>query len=443
MDAFSRFPFDAAGELAARIIRQAYESSQFAPDGNPQVAAIPEAGEGFPALADAFANVLSGSVRLAAPGMMGHMDTAPHPAGAFMDAVLSALNNNLLFREISPFASRVEELLVKDIGSRLGLSPRWAGTFASGGSIANLTALFAATGGYPGVGERSTCELFLPECAHTSIRKAAAVLGLRREQLKVVAGDELGRSDTESLRAHLASSRAERKIVVGVLGSTIHGAVEDLRRLTSVCKAFGAWLHVDAIHGGALAFSKRHRELLAGLDEADSVAVAPQKWMYVPRVSAIVWVKGDGEFKRLLGLDLPYSQSAELNRGRLGLQGSRRADAVCLWAVLRYIGAGSLGAEIDRTIELTRAFHEMLGTDERLEPTHEPALNLLCFRYRARASAEEMCAVQRNLGIGDVPWVSVSEWRGETVFRAVLLSPRTNESHLRRLIQRLAKSYPQ
>ena len=436
MEAFRSFPFEAVGELATAMIRQVYESTQLAPVSHPDIGVIPDDGEGFEGLAEVFRSIVTASAGLAAPSMMGHMDTAPHPAAAFTDALVSALNNNLLFRELSPFASRVEERLVGDIGTRLGLSARWTGTFASGGSIANLTALFAAVGGFAGVDSRSQCDLYLPECAHVSLRKSAAVLGIPAERLHVIAGDALGRSDMSALRAALSASKAGRKVVVGVLGSTVHGAVENIEALVEASTTHDAWLHIDAIHAGALAFSNRYRRLLNGLDGADSVAIGPQKWMYVPRVSAIVWVKGQDRFDRALGVDLPYSATGEPHRGRWGLQGSRRADAITLWAVLRYVGARALGNAVDGAVDLAREFWEMLSIDSVLEPTHVPDLNLLCFRYRQRDN-DALQRAHRALGVGNVPWVSLSRWRDHVLFRSVLLSPSTNEKHLRGLIETL------
>lgn len=421
------------------MIRRAYEATQFSPAAQPDIGAIPDAGEGIEGLTEVFRCFLTGSAGLASPGMMGHMDTAPHPAAAFTDALVSAVNNNLLFRELAPFASRVEEMVIGDIGARLGLSAEWAGTFASGGSIANLTALFAAVGGFGDVDKRAQCALFLPECAHVSIRKSAAVLGIAASQVHVVSGDALGRADLSSLRTALRASGARRKVVVGILGSTVHGAVEDIQGLAEISRAHDAWLHVDAIHGGALAFSHRHRELLRGLDSADSVAVGPQKWLYVPRVSSIVWVKDRDRFDRELSVELPYSATGEAHRGRWGLQGSRRADAVTLWAVLRYVGARAVGDQVDRTIDLAGDFWRMLSSDRFLEPTHVPDLNLLCFRYRDN-DENAMRLAHQTLGAYGAPWVSLSRWREQLILRSVLLSPSTNETHLARLIESLHRA---
>lgn len=216
----------------------------------------------------------------------------------------------------------------------------------------------------------------------------------------------------------------------------MHGAVENVEALARVCSAHGAWLHIDAVYGSGLAFSRRHRHLLAGLDAADSVAAGPRKWMYVPRLSAIVWVKGRERFERTLGTELPYSATGEPHRGRWGRQGSRRADAVTLWAVLRYVGPRALGEQVDRGIELAQSFWKMLAEDAELAPLHRPDLNVLCFRYRSRDD-DALLRAHRALGVGDAPWVSLSRWRERPPLRAVLLSPATSEAHLRALVHAL------
>ena len=194
MESFEQFPFEQFGEYAAQQLRDVYQRHSFQPTQLTDVLPLPAVGEGQDGLRDVLNQIVAGSAGLAAGNSLGHMDTAPHPAAAFCDALVSAVNNNLLFREISPIASRVEESLVEDIGHRLGLSDNWHGTFVSGGSLANLTALFAATGGLKGVDDRSMCQFFLPPCVHLSVKKSLAVLGVSEKQIVVVSGDFQGRA---------------------------------------------------------------------------------------------------------------------------------------------------------------------------------------------------------------------------------------------------------
>src|SRR5262249_11807548 len=157
--------------------------------------------------------------------------------------------------------------------------------FCSGGSIANLTALFAATGGFARPCDRNDVALFCGESAHSSVPKAASVLGLPKCSTTMVAEDEQGHMDPEALRRALMHCSRPHKSVVATLGAPLHGAVDDVPTIAGVCKRYGAWLHVDAVFGGNLAFSLHHRHFLRGLPEADSISVAPQKWLRVPRLS--------------------------------------------------------------------------------------------------------------------------------------------------------------
>ncbi len=421
-------------------LRGAYRCGRPLPHSLPEVAAIPEQGLGAAALPGLWRTLVDGSAALASPLMTGHMDTAPHPVAALTDALVSALNNNLLFRELAPFASAVEESLCADMAARLGLPDSARGTFTSGGTLANLNALFAACGGFEQPVSRDRTRLFVPECAHASIAKAAAVLGIG--DLITVPGDDQGRMDPARLREQLLRGDGHRDIVVAVLGSTVHGAVERLDPLISVCDEAGAWLHVDAVYGGALAFSRAHRHRLAGLECADSVAIGPQKWLYVPRLSAMVFLRDQRTFDRRLGRALDYSVSGGGHRGAHGLQGSRRADALTLWVTLQVLGAQTMGELVDRGIANARLLHALAGEHEIIEPTHAPDLNLQCLRPRApRDRGARLRGAHAHLQASGGPWLSLSSWRGEPLLRAVLLNPAIDAAFVERLLDVLAEAF--
>jgi len=401
-----------------------------------EIPPIPDDGMGMHELPDLWRLVVDGSSRLASPWMMGHMDTAAHPAAVLTDALVSGLNNNLLFRELSPFASDIEQALVAEFAARLGLPETTSGVFCSGGSLGNLTALFAACGGYNGPMDRSEIRLWCADSAHASIGKSAALLGLT--QVVRLATDANGGLDVSALRAGLSQCRADRNIVVAVLGSTITGSVDDLVAIGDLCHQYSAWLHVDAVYGGALAYSTQYRHLLAGIETADSVAIGPQKWLYVPRLCALTLFYDSEYFESALGAPLAYSKGQRVHRGTWGLQGSRRADAITLWVLLQVLGRRGLARLIDRSIELTKTFHTMLQAHALATPLHVPTLNLQAFRWgEVDASGERLARVQDRLESMGKAWVSVAYWRNEYVLRTVLLNPRTRREHLAALLDQL------
>ena len=181
-EALSGGPFEAWG-MADREIEQTLEawSASFAkvysagptfPELPVALPEIPADGRGTNAVFGLWEQLRIGSTRLSSPFMSGHMDTAPHSVAALTKGLVAALNNNLLFRELSPIGSRIEEDVIDFFMTRLGLDRNWKGTFASGGTVANLTALFAAMGGFRSEPDRCNTVLLVPEAAHLSLRKA-------------------------------------------------------------------------------------------------------------------------------------------------------------------------------------------------------------------------------------------------------------------------------
>ena len=455
---FERSDFSEVAQFTASVIESIYSRQNLKPEQNPgpdsalSLQALPPLGGGKKAFESSLAAYASASAGLAAPTMIGHMDTAPHPIAAFTDAVVSALNNNLLFRELSPAASDIEEHMVSEIGRIMGLSGDWHGSFVSGGSLANLTALFAACGGYAGVEYRADIRLFLARGAHQSIFKSAALLGIHADQIHILPGDEQGRLIADELEYELSTELASqgvanasslRPVVISVAGSTVHGAVDSISAIADVCERFDAWLHVDAIYGAAAAFSKHHRGVLEGLNRANSVVAGPQKWMYVPRLSAMFWVRDEAVFNKALVLGNSYSAAptaARDHRGRIGIQGSRRADAVTLWVLLNYLGTEALGQAIDSTMSLTQHFYDQLVQHPDLEPAHAPDLNVQCFRYRDSQLHRQRLdegALHEQMGSNGVPWVSQSRWGEGDLLRAVILSTLTGDEQIQALLDLL------
>lgn len=189
---------------------------------------IPDKGAGIDILPEVWAEIVEHSAKLASPWAMGHMDTAPHPAAALTDAVVSSLNNNLLFREISPLASVVEEQLIEEFATQLGLPRSTPGIWTSGGSLANLTALFAASGGYrDDAPSRHQVAIAMGDRGHASITKAGRVLGVRVATVPA-ADSASGCVDVARIEDQLDTMQAEgitRPIVVGTLGGTVNGHV--------------------------------------------------------------------------------------------------------------------------------------------------------------------------------------------------------------------------
>ncbi|MES2936456.1 MAG: aminotransferase class I/II-fold pyridoxal phosphate-dependent enzyme [Pseudomonadota bacterium] len=437
MQAFASHELGPLGAQLVAQIEQAYRAVRpFPPEEAGALPAIPRQGLGMDALPALWRAMVERSAHLGSPWMSGHMDTAPHPAAALTQALLAALNNNLLFRELSPMASAAEEQLIGFFRDALGLGADWNGLFASGGSLANMNCLFAATGGFAGVERRAQQHILAPESAHVSVAKSAAVLGIPAARVHRIACDAGGHAELPALEDTLRSLPAAAiPIVVSMLGTVIHGAVDRIDAVADICERHRAWHHVDAVYGAGLCASTQHRALLRGLDRADSIALGPQKWMYVPRLCAVAMVRGRQRFDGALGTALPYSLGQSQHRGQWGLQGSRPADALLLWTVLQVVGTEALGAQVDRSIGLAGTLHTRLAGSARLEPAHAPDLNIQTLRLRGGdPDGSRTLRVQQLLAERGKTWLSVSRWKDESLLRAVLLSPALTPQHLEAMV---------
>ena len=221
--------------------------------------------------------------------------------------------------------------------------------------------------------------------AHASVAKAAMILGLGTESVVPVAADAGGRMASDALEAVLArvaDSGIVPFCVVATAGTTVTGAIDPLAEIAAVAREKGLWLHVDAAHGGALAFSERERHRLAGIEKADSVTFNPQKWLYVAKTCAMLLFRDMGVLERDFRIPAPYMAEAGgfTNLGEITIQGTRHAEVLKLWLALQHLGRRGYGGLVEQGMDLARHLAEGVAARPWLTLATEPDTNLVCFR---------------------------------------------------------------
>jgi glutamate/tyrosine decarboxylase-like PLP-dependent enzyme len=179
-------------------------------------------------------------------------------------------------------ATAAENAALRWLAEQAGLPPSAGGVFLPGGTMANLNALAVAAhqrrlswrdGSVRPLGVATTAE------AHSSVRLAAQIL----DQAVIPVGtDARGKMTAGSLTEALDHASVEVCAVVATAGQTNSGVIDDLSGVADVCAERGVWLHVDGSYGGAALLSARTRELLSGIERADSLAIDPHKWLFSP-----------------------------------------------------------------------------------------------------------------------------------------------------------------
>ena len=438
--------------------------------------------------------VVSQSVHTASPGFIGHMTTALPYFMLPLSRILTALNQNLVkvetSRAFTPMERQVLGMLHRLIygrddefyGQWIQDSRHALGAFCSGGTIANLTALWAARNrlcgpaeGFRGVAQEGMfralqyldCKglaVLVSRRGHYSLGKAVDVLGIGRDNLIAVDTDGHNRIDMKCLRQHCARLKSQgiRPLsLVGVAGTTETGNIDPLDALADLARELGCHYHVDAAWGGPTLLSSTHKGLLKGIERADSVAIDAHKQMYVPMGAGMVLFKDPTALASIEHHAAYILREGSKDLGSHTLEGSRSGMAMLVHAGLSIIGRKGYEILIDQGIERARRFAQLIDAHPDFELVTEPELNILTYRYNPAWVQQELAAAtagkaarineildkvtetmqkrQRENGRTFVSRTRLApgRYRGDdiTVFRVVMANPLTTEKILASVLE--------
>jgi glutamate decarboxylase len=363
--------------------------------------------------------VVAQSVHTSAPSFIGHM-TSALPYFMFpLAKIMMTLNQNVVKIETSKAFTPLERQvvgmlhrLVYDEGDEF--YAQWTqsfthslGVFCSGGTIANVTALWAARNrrfgprpGFAGVAEEGLAAaleheglagaaVLVSRRGHYSLRKSADLLGLGKRQLISIPVTARHTVDLTALRLELDRLRARRigvLAIVGIAGATETGSVDPLNDLADVAHEHGAHFHVDAAWGGPTLFSSRHRHLLDGIRRADSVTLDAHKQLYVPVGAGMVVFKDVQALSAIENHANYVIRKGSRDIGKHTLEGTRTGMAMLVHSALRIIGRRGYELLIDLGIDKAAQFAMMIESAPDFELVSAPVLNLLTYRYVPRAA---------------------------------------------------------
>jgi aromatic-L-amino-acid/L-tryptophan decarboxylase len=331
------------------------------------------------------------------PGFMAYISGAGTVPGVVADSLAAALNQNVGGWMLSPAATEIEEGLIRWLGVEIGLGRQVGGTMTSGGAAATLTALKLARDRHAGFDARreglsgsQRLAVYASDEAHVVVERAADVLGMGRNAVRHVPTDAHYRMDISKLRHMVRLDRTSgfRPIaVVGTAGTTATGAIDPLEAIADLCESEGLWFHVDGAYGAPGVFVPELRPLFRGIELADSVALDPHKWLYVPLAAGCLLVRDREVLKESFAAHASYVQQdrRHVDRGEdLGFQGiqfSRGFNALKVWVSLLAHGRSAYTRRIAHDVALARYLHECAASHPALEPIGEVTLSIACFRY--------------------------------------------------------------
>ncbi|VEL98686.1 glutamate decarboxylase [Alteromonas sp. 76-1] len=432
------------------------------------------------------------SVNTYSPTFIGHMTSALPYFHLPLSKLMVGLNQNLVKIETSKAFTPLERQVLgmmhnlvydesKDFyDSHLHSAKRSLGAFCSGGTIANITALWVARNkilgpqeGFAGVAKAGLAAAYrfhdinhlgvmCSKRGHYSLSKAVDALGLGRDQLLSLPAPNQTLDPEKALAAGKRYQEEGNKLlaIVGVGGTTETGHVDPLNELADVAKELGCWFHVDAAWGGATLFSSQYKHRLKGIERADSVTIDAHKQMYVPMGAGMALFKNPEDANAVRHHAQYILRAGSKDLGATTLEGSRNGMAMMVYSAMHIFGRRGYELLIDRSIEKAGTFADMIAKHPDFELTTSPTLSLLTYRvcpaglqeklkYADEATKDKInekldrltVIVQKQQREAGKSFVSRTRLEAPeyptnciTVFRVVLANPLTSTQDLRNIL---------
>jgi len=325
------------------------------------------------------------------PRFWGYITSSAAPIGALGDLLAASVNPNVGAWLLSPMASEIEGQTIRWIAEMLGYPTDCGGLFVSGGNMANMVCFLAARQAKAGWDVRTQgmkgqqLRVYCSRESHTWIQKAADISGMGTDAIRWIATDNEMRMDLAALREQIErdiEAGDRPMMVVGNAGSVGTGSIDPLPELAALCRDFDLWFHVDGAYGCIAALLPDAPEALAGLREADSVAVDPHKWLYAPLEAGCSLVRDAEKLRDAFAYHPVYYHFGveATNYFDLGPQNSRGFRALKVWLALQQVGRAGYEQMIAEDIRLSRAMFAAIAKYPSLEAITQ-SLSIATFRY--------------------------------------------------------------
>ncbi len=365
----------------------------------------PEKPEPFEKVMSDFQRViLPGITHWNHPRFFAYFSITGSYAGIIGEMLSSAMNVNAMLWKTSPSATELEEVVLDWLREMVGLPKQFEGVINDTASVGSLCAMAAAREsvslqirekGLTGRRDVPRLRMYTSEEAHSSIEKAAIVLGIGQEGIRKIGTDEAFRMDVHALEAAIEEDiRAGIRpvCVVATIGTTSTTSVDPVREISDLCRKHGIWLHVDAAYGGSAAIVEEKRPFFSGWENADSIIVNPHKWLFTPLDCSVLYCRRPEVLKAAFSLTPEYLRTAEAGEVKnlmdYGVSLGRRFRALKLWMVIRSLGREGIANALREHMSYAQELAERIEAHQSFELMVPVPFSTLVFRFNPNKSGE-------------------------------------------------------
>jgi aromatic-L-amino-acid/L-tryptophan decarboxylase len=336
------------------------------------------------------------------------------PLAALADMLASGLNAHLAGGKQAPAV--VEATCLRWLAELMGMPAETSGVLTGGGTMANLLGLAVGRHAKAGFDIRQhglqsgqpRLLVYGSSETHSWAEKAIELMGLGRDNYRVIPVNAAFEVDLVKLESQIEQDRAAGHlpaVLIANCGTVNTGAIDDLPRLSEICRRHGLWFHVDGAFGALLRLSKEYAPLVRGVEQADSLAFDLHKWIYLPFEIGCVLVRDPQLHTAAFATHASYLEEMPggIMAGGLpfadrGIELTRSFRALKLWMSLEAHGVRTYGELIGRNVQQAAHLEALIHESPRLELLAPRPTNVVCFRYvRPGLSEEETSALNRQL----------------------------------------------
>jgi aromatic-L-amino-acid decarboxylase len=357
--------------------------------------------------------IVPGTTHWNHPAFFAYFANSASGPGILGETLTAALNVNAMVWRTGPAATELESVVLDWLRQMLGLPEAFDGHINDTASVGTLVALAAArervTEGKvrrSGLSAIPPLRLYCSREAHSSVEKAAIVLGVGQDGVRKIEVDDQFRLRPDELRRAIEEDRAAGALpmaVVATVGTTSTTSIDPVPAIADVCDEAGLWLHVDAAYGGAMGIVPEYRHVLDGCERADTFIVNPHKWLLTPMDCSALYCREPESIRQAFSLVPPYLMTPEQGAARslmdYGPSLGRRFRALKLWMIIRYFGTEGMAERIRRHVDLARTFGQWVEEEPGWEAMAPAPMSTVLYRHHPAGLTDEQELARHNEAI--------------------------------------------
>lgn len=406
-----------------------------------------------------FKRIIEHSIHIHHPHYIGHQVTSPLPVTVLAQFCTTLLNNGAAIYEMGPVNMAMEKNVIDRFGELIGYKTGYDGIFTHGGTAGNLTAMLAARQAKTdyniweeGIKNENRPGYMMSEQSHYSIGRNVKIMGLGEGSVVKVPCDSRYSMNADLLEEYKkrAEDRGIKIIAVAAAScSTATGTYDDLEKIADFCEKYGLWMHVDGAHGMGVLFSGKYKNLVKGIERADSVVIDFHKMFLVPALNTLVMFRnGERSFETFNQKASYLFQKSQnnvwYNSAIRTIECTKSALGIIAYTALKYYGENYYKEYIESRYDLTRSLESQIKPDTDLELATEPDANIICFRF-VRKSYNDDILNRINASVRDKIikegsfYIVQTELEGKLYLRLTIINPVTTIEDLKKLLIRIKK----